>query len=559
VLLVEDSEDDAAFVSAALRDLASRVQIERVDNARDLEKALDRQEWDLVVSDYFMPRFHGLEALRMVRARRGDQPFILVSGAVGEKAAVDAMRQGADDYVMKGSLARLVPAVCRELRDARMRREKRDAEMALDRVLHHDPVTGLPNLASFDAHVARMIEDVRGGARGFAVIAVEVEHFQAIEQSLGRAAANALIAQVAARLRAAAGAPAAVARIDSGHFGIALPASDGDADAAAAADRLLRRVFEGPFDLRATEFRCTGRAGIARHPDDGSNPARLVSNAKAATHFARDARQRCATYHERMSAQRADSLVLESDLRRAIQRQEFVLHYQPRIDAASGRVVALEALIRWDDPVRGLVMPERFISLLETTGLITEVGEWVLSQAVRDRRRWSRDGYRVPPVAINVSAIQLEREDFVSRLREAIRQDGEASAIELEITESVLIGDVAASIEKLTALRSCGFRIAMDDFGAGYSSLGLVTRLPIQSLKIDGSFVRALVGDPGAEALVRAIVSMAHSLGLRVVAEGVELDEQRAIVIALGCDEIQGYLTGRPASAEAIRTVLSRE
>jgi EAL domain-containing protein (putative c-di-GMP-specific phosphodiesterase class I) len=258
-----------------------------------------------------------------------------------------------------------------------------------------------------------------------------------------------------------------------------------------------------------------------------------------------------------MHARAVQTLSMESRLRKAVEAQQFVLHYQPKVTLASGAICGLEALLRWQDPAAGLVSPAAFIPALEQTGLIREVGRWALSQALADYRDWSARGSAVPRIAVNVSAIQLQQQDFVDTVVSAVQEAGDIpEALELEVTESLLMKDVQTSIRKLSILRGMGIRVAMDDFGTGYSSLSYIARLPIDAVKIDRSFVSGMVSSPQDKAIVTTILALAHSLGLEVVAEGVETAEQAQLLAALGCDKAQGYFYDRPLPAAGIEPLL---
>src|SRR5258708_7038993 len=257
-----------------------------------------------------------------------------------------------------------------------------------------------------------------------------------------------------------------------------------------------------------------------------------------------------------MNERIGEKLALENNLRQALENEEFVLHYQPKVDTVTRRIESVEALIRWQSRELGLVPPMQFIPLLEETGLILEVGAWALRRAALDYRRWSDQGPNAPRVAVNVSSIQLRRRDFVESVRNAL--GGEASGIDLEITESLIMEDIQASTKKLEAVRLLGANIAIDDFGTGYSSLAYLAKLPVQELKIDRSFIITMLKDPGVMTLVSTVISMAHSLGLKVVAEGVDEESQAKELERLGCDQMQGYLFSKPVDFDAITVLLGK-
>lgn len=292
-------------------------------------------------------------------------------------------------------------------------------------------------------------------------------------------------------------------------------------------------------------------------PADGGDADTLFKNAEAALKKAKDMGERCLFYAADMNARAALVLSLETRLRKAVELQQFVLHYQPKIHLASSAICGMEALIRWQEPGTGLVAPGIFIPVLEETGLILEAGKWVIEQALADHRAWTARGCRASRIAVNVSAIQLQQRDFAEMVIEAVQRGGNIpAALEIEITESLLMKDIEASIRKLSLLRGLGIHIAMDDFGTGYSSLSYIARLPINSVKIDRSFINGMGASDQDMAIVTTIVTLAHSLNLRVVAEGVETEAQSRLLMLLRCDEAQGYLFSRPVPAVEIEPLL---
>ncbi len=298
---------------------------------------------------------------------------------------------------------------------------------------------------------------------------------------------------------------------------------------------------------------------MAFFPADAADADGLFGNAETAANKAKSTGDRQAFYTHRLSDDGGERLSLETKLRRALERREFLLHYQPKVDLDTRRLKGVEALIRWQSPELGLVSPAEFIPVLEETGLICEVGEWVLRQASVDRVRWREMHFNAPRVAVNVSTIQLRRDDFLQMITDVVRTAGDEAGLDIEVTESLVMEDVAQNIAKLAAVRDLGIGIAIDDFGTGYSSLGYLVRLPVEMLKIDRSFVCAMLDDPGVMTLVSTMISLAHSLRLSVVAEGVEREEQAKILRLLRCDQMQGYLVSKPLAFDAMTVFLAAE
>ena len=429
-----------------------------------------------------------------------------------------------------------------------------DKEDRLSYLAYYDDITGLPNRTLFLERCMQQLR-MREGAAGKAlpgVALVDISRFRFVNDTLGRQRGDELLKQVAQRLQKAAGESHDIARIGINSFGITVTDARDANGVALAVDHLMRSCFGTPFVLGNTELRMAAKAGVALYPTDGDDAETLLRNAEAALNKAKASADNLLFYTAEMNVRVAETLSTEGRLREALERGQFVLHYQPKQHLASGALAGAEALIRWHDPERGLVPPGQFIPILEETGLIYDVGRWALRQALADNQRWRRAGHPPLRVAVNVSFLQLRHRGFIAEVAGAIAHDPQAAAgLELEITESMVMEDVEHSIRSLHALREMGITIAIDDFGTGFSSLSYLARLPVDTLKIDRSFILGMAAGPQGQALVSTIVNLGHSLGLKVVAEGVEADEQSRQLAMLGCDEIQGYLLSQPLPAEA--------
>lgn len=426
-----------------------------------------------------------------------------------------------------------------------------DQQEHLQRLAYYDALTGLPNESLLREQLAQSLS-VNSGHR-LALTLIDLVHFKRINDTLGRHCGDLLLQQVAQRLTLRAGERGRVARIMADRFAVVLPDLDTDTDLALAVADAYQRCFDEPFLLEGQALRVSACMGIAVCPDDGQDSEALIRHAEAALKAAKSGNDRVVFYAPRMSAAVAETLALENQLRLALERGEFVLHYQPKVEVDSRRIVGLEALLRWQSPERGMVSPLTVIPLLEETGLIVPVGLWALRQAAQDHRRWRERFGQAPAVAVNVSAAQLHREGFVSEVVAVLETEGAGrGAIDLEITESLVMQDVEGSITKLNALRAKGVSLSLDDFGTGYSSLAYLSKLPVQVLKIDRSFIGAMLTDPDAMTLVSTMISLAHSLRMQVVAEGVETEEQAKILRLLRCDQMQGYLMCKPVDQALI-------
>ncbi len=413
-----------------------------------------------------------------------------------------------------------------------------------------DALTGLPNRALFLERLAHRLETADGEM--LALMLINLERFRRVNLTLGRVGGDTLLCQVGERLKQE---NASVARIGGDLFALMIDGAHSLADFARAREDIAKRCFGAPFTLAGNELRIGYRGGIAVFPGDGTDAESLLRNAEAALRRAKAAVTPFLFYTPEMNARAANALVIESRLRRAIEKDEFVLHYQPKVALGSERIAGLEALIRWQDPDKGLVPPVEFVPILEETGLIGIVGQWALRQGMADYRRWKEMGLMPPRVAVNVSPMQLHEVDFAARIGQVIADQG-GGALELEITESLIMDNVEANIAVLGEIREQGVSIAVDDFGTGYCSLSYIAKLPVTALKIDRAFILGMTEGPEGMAIVSSIIALAHALRLKVVAEGVETEEQARLLRLLGCDEVQGYLYSRPLPAAGIDDLL---
>lgn len=417
----------------------------------------------------------------------------------------------------------------------------------LNYLAYYDVLTGLANTSLFRERVAQSARVALLGGHKLAVFLIDLERFKSINDTLGQAVGDELLRQVAAWLTQRIGDASLLARLGADHFAALLPVVKFDGEVDHLVDDSLRALSAHPFRLGDTVFRISAKTGVAVFPDDGGDAETLFRNAEAALKQAKASGERCMFYAPDMNASVVARLTMENQLRQAVDNAEFELYYQPKVNLVSGKMTSAEALIRWNDPRSGLVPPGQFIPLLEQTGLIHEVGRWALRQAVADNLRWRDAGLRPVRIAVNVSALQLRHRGFIGELREAIASNPMAAdGLEIEITESLLMEDVKHSIASLRAIRDLGICLAIDDFGTGFSSLSYLSKFPVDTLKIDRSFVIEMVLGPENLALVSTIISLAHALKLKVVAEGVETDEQARLLRLLNCDEMQGYLFSEP-------------
>jgi diguanylate cyclase (GGDEF)-like protein len=420
-------------------------------------------------------------------------------------------------------------------------------EEKLNYLAYFSATTGLPNRALFRDRLEQLVTAAHRDQKFVAVMMLDIERFRHINDTLGRQAGDDLLRQLPHRLKMALDETDILAHFGGDYFAVAWQSLEEGESIGHLLDQILTNVSGEPYRLAGEELRIASRAGIALYPADGADADSLLKNAEAALKDAKAKGHRYQFYAPQMHTRVAEELKLENDLRRAVLENQFVLYYQPRVDLTDGRCIGLEALIRWMHPERGLVSPGEFISILESTGLILEVGQWALKCAARDHAALRAGGLTPPRIAVNVSPMQLRRREFVDDVRAAVVEvDGSRGYIDIEITESMLVEDLDGNIAKLSAIGKLGMHIAVDDFGTGYSSLSYLSKLPIHSLKIDRSFISQMPRGPTEMAIVSTVISLGRALNLKVVAEGVETEEQANLLRLLRCDEAQGYLFSRP-------------
>jgi diguanylate cyclase (GGDEF)-like protein len=737
LVVVEDSVADAELLARHLAKAGLNCEINRVQTEPDFIAALDRIKPDLILSDFSLPNFGGLRALDLAVIHAPDTPFIYVSGTIGEERAIDALRRGATDYVLKSNLSRLSSAIERALREAALKAERRQSEqlrseqeerlrrltrtyrmlsstssailrlhsrtelldevcriavqqggyqrtaislidsgtkiltqlacagldsephagtehvmdpfgpqldlmervirtgapaihndlhldapnaklressillgyrsiaalpLAIDGVAigvirlfssepdvfdaaevgvlleltanisfalqylekdeavqflsHFDSLTGLAKRPLFCQRLTQMLAKDDNEA-GRTVLVFDVQKLGAINDSFGRYVGDSLIEKIAARLKQTYADSECVGYFGGGTFVVTLTNSSNSSDTGVIMPSAAAPLFFDPFYIDGQELRPAIRSGAAFFPHDAKTADALVQNAEAALKAAREDNEKYMMYGLVTQRPTSRSLALEARLTRALDREEFRLHYQPKIDIKSGRIEGLEALLRWQDSEDGLVPPSQFIPLLEQSGAIVDVGEWVFLQALRDIGKWAESGLPVR-VAVNVSPLQLRRRDFVDRVLAGIAPSGtNLAGLDIEITESMLMHDLELSIRKLTQLREAGIGVAIDDFGTGYSSLRLLAKLPVDTLKIDRSFVQGIADTPNIATLVSTVVALARAFNMKTVAEGVETPEQLQKLRLVKCDQAQGYLFSRPVPASEVPSVIA--
>ena len=549
VLIAEDSEDDAMLIVRELRRGGYEPMMRRVESAAEMQSALERGKWDLIITDHNMPSFDSADALRLAREYDPNIPFILVSGSIGEEIAVDAMKAGAHDYVMKDNLKRLLPAIERELREARNRRAHQEAQAHLRHLAFHDSLTGLINRNEFERRLDEAVSDARESGRVHTLLYIDLDQFKLVNDTCGHLAGDEMLRRLGKRLRHSIRDSDTLARLGGDEFGVLLM-NCSLASAEPVAQSLLDRLREYFFVWGDRSFKIGASIGMVEI--DGSRDSySLLSMADMACYTAKDrGRNRYHLYAEedRDLNQRRGELQWIQRLQKALEKDGLLLHWQP-IRALKGSSLHHEVLLRLRDDDGRLVTPDRFIPAAERYNLMPEVDRWVIRQVLA--RQPSLAGDRIGPDSIlfvNLSATSLSEEGFADFLREEFRKSGvPPERIGFEITETAAIADFDCARELIRTLRALGCRVALDDFGTGMSSFSYLKSLTVDFIKIDGSFVRRMRHEPVDSAIVEAVNNIAHISGIRTIAEFVEDEEVMALLRDLGVDYAQGWAVARPS------------
>lgn len=681
VLFIEDSTPDVELTVIELERGGFTVAWDCVETEPDLRETLESFIPEVVISDYTMPKFDGIKALKIVRAITPYMPFIFLSGTIGEERAIESIREGATDYVLKSNMRRLPMAVRRALSEAEERTRARAAEEArkhlaaileatsdcvamfepdgdliylnsagreltglVDRNLdginvfslhppssretvaekgwptakdkglwhgettmlaaddtevpmsqviiahrrpngeieflstiardirerkayeeriaylaNYDALTDLPNRTLLNDRTVQAMSYKRHDDRSLALLVIDIDRFKLLNDGYGQSVGDELLRMMGDRLRSTVRDGDTVARLSADSYAI-LAVNLAHPDDMMTIARKVHAVTSRPFSLGAREIRLTVSMGASVFPRDGEDFDTLLRNADSAMHRVKsEGRDGFRLYVDHMTSDAADRVDLESDLRVALDRGELAMHYQPQVSLESGHVVGVEALMRWKHPERGWVPPGTFIPIAEHSDLIHSLGEWALQEACRQLQCWG-DNAAGLRMAVNVSARQFRSPGFTETVARAIETSGiDPTCLELELTESVLVNDRGETAQILDNLKTVGVKVAVDDFGTGYSSLSYLSRLPIDCLKIDRAFLQHIPGKRHDTAIVQAIISLANSMTLDVIAEGIENRDQLLFLHDHGCSEGQGFLFGKPVPPEEIENLLRHD
>ncbi|HEY9527364.1 MAG TPA: EAL domain-containing protein, partial [Anaerolineales bacterium] len=478
----------------------------------------------------------------------------LREGVIRAADAVQAKRSEDRLRMMQDANAQLVIS---GIEAHKMTQQVETAKAQLDHLAHHDVLTGLPNRMLLQDRLSHAIELARRQGRQFAMLFMDLDRFKHINDSLGHAVGDQLLQSVARRLMRCMRHSDTVSRQGGDEFVVLLSTIKHPDDAAISAQKILAALAV-PHLIGELELHVSVSIGISIYPEDGRDAETLIKSADTAMYQAKEnGRDNYKFFEQTMNTRAVQRQSIEVGLRRALERHEFVLHYQPKINLYSNLIVGVEALIRWQHPERGLMPPLQFLPIAEDCGLILPIGRWVLREACLQAQTWMRAGLRPITIAVNTSALEFNATDFLENIRATLDDTGlEPRYLELELTESVLMRDAEFTDSILHGLAGLGVKLAIDDFGTGYSSLSYLRQFPIDTLKIDQSFVSRITSSPDDATIVSAVINMGKSLKLRVIAEGVETPEQRTFLLAQHCDEGQGYYFSYPIAAEALATLL---
>ncbi|MGA2945659.1 MAG: EAL domain-containing protein [Xanthobacteraceae bacterium] len=558
ILVVEDNPGDARLLHEMLKENASLI-IELVTCMSEAEASLAAGTIDIILLDLGLPDAQGLEAIRRAHASAPHVPLVVLTGLDDESLAAEALQLGAQDYLIKGQIE--TRGLLRALRYAVERKTMESVALAMARQMthsaEHDFLTGLPNRMLLNDRIGQAIALAKRHATKVAVLFLDLDGFKHINDSLGHPVGDKLLQSVAKRLVDCIRGSDSVSRQGGDEFVVLLLDLENAEDAAITARRILQAVAQ-PHSIDRHDLHVTASIGVSVYPDDAPDAETLIKNADTAMYQAKENGRRSFQFFKpAMNVRAVERQFLEEGLRRALEQQELTLHYQPKVNLITGAIAGAEALLRWTHPTRGPIAPALFIPVAEECGLILPIGRWVLREACMQARSWIGMGLPVVSMAVNVSAMEFRNKNFLDGLFAILLETGfDPGLLQLELTESVLMKSAELTASILQNLRKRGVQVAIDDFGTGYSSLSYLRKFPVDALKIDQSFVRQISAAGDDTTIVKAVIGMARSLRLRVIAEGVETLEEVAFLRAYRCEEAQGYYFSRPVPAEQFAMLL---
>ena len=554
LLLVEDNPADADFLAASLRrQRAGDIELVNVQTLAEAAAQLSLDKFDVVLLDLHLPDGSGLQCLDAIQAVDNEIPIVVLSGQDDEEFAVSILNKGAQDYLVKWEgQGRTI------LRSIRYAIQRKKSDIRLNYLAQYDPLTGIPNRQFFNDQLTRATARARRDGRKVTLLFLDLDEFKVVNDTLGYDIGDRLLKEVADRIRRTVRTGDVVARLGGDEFAVLLEGLSGPREVEAVATGLLE-VVSRPYQIAERQLMITTSIGITMYPNDNADTQMLLKNADIAMYQAKEnGKNNFTFFHQKMHADLMEYHAREHDIREALQLGQFHLAYQPKVNVHIHQLQGLEALLRWTSPSRGNVGPSEFIPVAEESGHIIPLGYWVLDEVCRTIRGWQDKGLTVVPVSVNVSARQFQQPDFHKRVAAILGRHGiEAGLIEIELTEGLVMEDTAAAQRELAELKKIGLRISIDDFGTGYSCLSYLRRFPIDVLKIDRSFVQEIGSSRDGESIIDAIISLAKSLRLETVAEGVETPAQLNYLLDHGCHVVQGFRFGKPMDVSLIEPLLA--
>lgn len=568
ILIIDDENQIRNLLTKLLSD---QYHCLTAASAEEALTVLQTTEFDLVISDINMGGITGLDLVPLVHKEAPDTVVLMISAQQTIETAISAMRAGAFDYVMKPfDLDHVDAALGRALNHRKLLKDKRRYENELqdlvrqgtaevERLAYYDPLTNLPNRVLFEDRLTQAMAIAQRHQQMLATVFVGLDQFKRIKDTLGHAAGDQLLAEAAGRLQGRLREGETLARFDSDEFVLLLPQVNATGDLVEIS-RSLREALKESFYIGGQQLYVTASFGISLFPFDGVDSDALLKNAAAALYRCRnEGGNDYQFYKPDMNDRAINHLSLENSLRQAVENEDFEVFYQPQLDLETRQVVGVEALVRWQHPELGYVSPEEFIPVAEDTGLIVPLGAWVLRTACAQVRSWQQEGYANLRLAVNVSPRQFQQENLMESIVQTLSDTGlDGNCLEIELTESSIMQNAESAAKTFRGLKERGVKIAIDDFGTGHSSLSYLSHLPLNVLKVDRSFIHNATTNPDDAALVMAIITLAHNLRLKVIAEGVETEEHARFLRLLRCDEGQGYLFGKAMPAGIFRSWLAQ-
>lgn len=562
ILLIEDNAGDARLVREILEEREdSHFVLKHVQKLNFALEQLEENKFDVIFLDLSLPDGQGVEMISRLQERSPATPIILLTGLDDEELALEAVKNGAQDYLVKDDVNAnlLVRSMTYAIERQRLLVEMEKARQLERYLAYHDGLTHLPNRQLFYDRLEQAAVHAKRSDTLVGVLFLDLDDFKRMNETHGHSTGDALLQAVAERLKSGLRESDTIARIGGDEFTVLLSNITKVEDAVKVAQKLIEEFTE-PFRIGDKKFFVTVSVGISFYPFDGTETETLIKMADIAMYRVKgQGKNNYQLYDLSMDAKAFEHIALENSLRRAIERDELVIYYQPQASLSNGEITGLEALIRWEHPEFGLVLPSKFIPIAEDSGLIVPLGEWVIREACRQNKAWQDAGLQPVPVAVNLSARQFFEKRLPETISEALSETGlSAKYLTLEITESSTMHDVDYTTATLNRLKEMGIKIAMDDFGTGYSSLSYLKRFPLDMLKIDRTFVKGIPNDREDAVIISAIVALAHNLELMVIAEGVETEDQLMFLRSLKCDEMQGFYLGRPVPAKEVIKFLEK-